>query len=154
MSFLHPLSQQALQWLRHPRLPAWAAGVWVLSFAALVAMAVQQFLGLPFEIRVDRYMVNSDFVPRRSDPKLREEAADLIGLPPEMALAETEKSGGAKSEMNIASAYLSIREKKTSKELGRFAVTQFMNDPMIRPVPILNQVESDGRSFELALRCG
>ncbi|MFN6129451.1 MAG: cytochrome c biogenesis protein CcsA [Planctomycetota bacterium] len=108
---------------------------------------------LPFEIRVDRYMVNSDFVPRRSDPKLREEAADLIGLPPEMALTETEKSGGAKSEMNIASAYLSIREKKTSKELGRFAVTQFMNDPMIRPVPILNQVESDGRSFELALRC-
>jgi ABC-type transport system involved in cytochrome c biogenesis permease subunit len=107
---------------------------------------------LPFEIRVDRYMVNSNFVSRRSDPKLREEASDLIGLPPEVALVEKEKSGGAKSDMNIASAYLSIREKKSSKELGRFAVTQFLNDPLIRPTPILNKIDSDGRSFELALR--
>jgi len=107
---------------------------------------------LPFEIRVDRYMVNSNFVSRRSDPKLSQEASDLIGLPPEVALVEKEKSGGAKSDMNIASAYLSIREKKSSKELGRFAVTQFLNDPLIRPTPILNKIDSDGRSFELALR--
>jgi ABC-type transport system involved in cytochrome c biogenesis permease subunit len=107
---------------------------------------------LPFEMRVERYMVNSNFVPRRSDPKLREEAADLIGLPPEMALVESEKSGGAKSEMNIASAYLSIREKQSGKELGRYAVTQFINDPMIRPVPIVSKIDSEGRSFDLALR--
>lgn len=107
---------------------------------------------LPFEIRVERYMVNSDFVPRRSDPKLQQEAADLIGLPPEVAVVETAKSGGAKSEMNFASAYLSIREKASSKELGRFAVTQFLNDPMLRPAPILNSVDSEGRSFDLALR--
>jgi ABC-type transport system involved in cytochrome c biogenesis permease subunit len=107
---------------------------------------------LPFEIRVDRYMVNSDFVPRRSDPELQAEWSDLIGLPPEVGLKEIGKSGGAKSDGNYASAYLSIREKKTSKELGRFAVTQFLNDPMLRPSPILNQVDSDGRSFDLALR--
>ncbi|MCU0707674.1 MAG: cytochrome c biogenesis protein CcsA [Pirellula sp.] len=107
---------------------------------------------LPFEIRVDRYMVNSDIQPRRSDPKLREESAELIGLPPEIGLIEVGKSGGAKSEMNFASAYLSIREKKTSKELGKFAVSQFFNDPTVRPVPILNSLDSDGRSFDLALR--
>ncbi|MFN7731237.1 MAG: cytochrome c biogenesis protein CcsA [Pirellula sp.] len=107
---------------------------------------------LPFEIRVDRYMVNSGMKSRRSDPKLQTESAELIGVPPEVAFVETEKTGGAKSETNLATAYISIREKKSSKELGRYAVSQFLNDPTVRPRAILNHVDSDGRHFDLALR--
>jgi ABC-type transport system involved in cytochrome c biogenesis permease subunit len=107
---------------------------------------------LPFEIRVEKWMVNSDMVSRRSDPKLQQEAADLQGVPPEIAFVPVPKSGGAKSEMNFATAYLSIREKSTSKELGKFAVSQFLNDPTVRPKAIVNHVDSDGRHFDLALR--
>lgn len=107
---------------------------------------------LPFEIKVERWMVNSDMKSRRSDPKLQSDAADLIGIPPEIAFVEVGKSGGAKSEMNFATAYLTIREKKSSKELGRYAVSQFLNDPTVRPRAILNHVDSDGRHFDLALR--
>ncbi|MEI8210946.1 MAG: cytochrome c biogenesis protein CcsA [Planctomycetota bacterium] len=107
---------------------------------------------LPFEIKIDRWMANSDMKSRRSDPSLAAEASDLIGAPPEVAFVEVSKSGGAKSEMNYATAYVSIREKKTSKDLGRYAVSQFLNDPAVRPKAILNHVDSDGRHFDLALR--
>ncbi len=107
---------------------------------------------LPFEIRVEKWMPNSDLKPRRSDPELAKEAEGVAGLPPELALVEVLKSGGAKSEMNIASAYISIREKKTSKELGRFAVSQLLNDTTFRPQNFLTTIESDGRQFDLALR--
>jgi ABC-type transport system involved in cytochrome c biogenesis permease subunit len=107
---------------------------------------------LPFEIRVEKWMPNSDLKSRRSNPDLEKEADGVVGLPPELALVEVLKSGGAKSEMNIASAYLSIREKKTSKELGRFAVSQLLNDTTFRPKNFLTSIESDGRQFDLALR--
>ncbi len=107
---------------------------------------------LPFEFRVETYMDNSDLKSRRSDPTLKAESEELIGLPPEIGIVEVSKSGGAKSEMNFATAFLTIREKKTSKELGKYAVSQFLNDPTVRPTPILNHVDSDGRQFDLALR--
>ena len=107
---------------------------------------------LPFEIRIEKWMANSDMVTRRENPDAAKEAEGVQGLPPEVALIEAGKSGGAKSEMNFASAYVTIREKKTSKDLGKYALTQFFNDPSVRPKPLLPQVESDGRQFELALR--
>lgn len=107
---------------------------------------------LPFEIRVEKWMANSDLVTRRENPEAAKDADGALGLPPEVALVEAGKSGGAKSEMNFASAYVSVREKKTSRELGRYGLTQFFNDPSVRPKPLLPQLESDGRTFELALR--
>jgi len=107
---------------------------------------------LPFEIQVEKWMPNSDLVTRRENPEAAKQADGAIGLPPEVALIEAGKSGGAKSEMNFASAFVSVREKKTSKELGRYGLTQFFNDPSVRPKPLLPQLESDGRTFELALR--
>lgn len=107
---------------------------------------------LPFEIRIEKWMSNSDMVTRRENAQAAKDAEGALGLPPEVALVEAGKSGGAKSEMNFASAYVSIREKETSKELGRYALTQFFNDPSVRPKPLLPSLESGGRTFELALR--
>lgn len=107
---------------------------------------------LPIEIRIEKWMANSDMVTRRENPEAAKDAEGASGLPPEVALIEASKSGGVKSEMNYASAYVSVREKKTSRDLGRYALTQFFNDPSLRPKPMLPTLESDGRTFELALR--
>jgi ABC-type transport system involved in cytochrome c biogenesis permease subunit len=107
---------------------------------------------LPFEIRIEKWMPNSDMGSRQENPAAAKESEGVLGLPPEVVLLDARKSGGAKSEMNFASAIVSIREKKTSKDLGKYALTQFFNDPSVRPKTLLPRLESDGRDFELALR--
>ena len=107
---------------------------------------------LPFEIKIEKWMANSDMTTRGANPQAAAEAQGAQGLPPEVALVEAGKSGGAKSEMNFASAYVTVREKASSKDLGKFALTQFFNDPTVRPKTLLPQLESEGRQFELALR--
>ncbi|MFN6302451.1 MAG: cytochrome c biogenesis protein CcsA [Planctomycetota bacterium] len=107
---------------------------------------------LPFEIRIENWMPNSDIGSRQENPSVVKNFEGVQGLPPEVVLLEVQKSGGAKSEMNFASAIVSIREKKTSKDLGKYALTQFFNDPSVRPKTLLPRLESDGKEFELALR--
>ena len=107
---------------------------------------------LPFEIRIEKWMPNSDMGSRQENPAAAKESEGVLGLPPEVVLLDARKSGGAKSEMNFASAIVSIHEKKTSKDLGKYALTQFFNDPSVRPKTLLPRLESDGRDFELALR--
>ncbi len=111
---------------------------------------------LPFEIRVDRWMPNSSLEDRskvkEKDKDKEREQATMIGAVPGAVLLETAKAGGAKSEVNLASAYLTIRSKKDSQELGKFVVSQWLNDDQFRPRPVMNHLSHEQREYDLALR--
>jgi ABC-type transport system involved in cytochrome c biogenesis permease subunit len=114
-----------------------------------------KFIGsasLPFEVRVDKYMESSKGSFRRSPAKPTDENADVQGLGREWQIEEAAKSGGAKSTVNYASAVISLRTKDAQQPLGKFLVSQFINDDAAMYTAALDSVEVDGKKWNFGLR--
>ncbi|WP_153555858.1 cytochrome c biogenesis protein [Roseimaritima sediminicola] len=79
---------------------------------------------VPFDIRVDQYMVNSTLI----DAKNAETNPATTGLGRELAVTEARMEGGASGKTNVASAYVELLAKDTGDSLGTFLVTQYVND--------------------------
>jgi len=108
---------------------------------------------LPFEFRVDKYWESSQGTPRRTPILPSDDDYDFQGLGREWKLQESPKSGGAKSAVNYASAFVTLRKKDGQQPLGRFAVSQFINDDAAMYKAELEQIEFEGKTWRFGLRC-
>ena len=107
---------------------------------------------LPVDIRVVEFFENSTL----DDPK---ESGNLAtkGIGLGVIAKEASKTGGADSEMNLASAYVELLEKDSNESLGVFLVSQIISD---REVLVPNGTSSDmydsvevaGESYEFGLK--
>lgn len=77
---------------------------------------------LPASIRVLEYLPNSTL----SDVKADNLADKGLGL--EVAAISRPKSGGANSEVNVASAYVELLDKESGDSLGKYLVSQMLSD--------------------------
>lgn len=114
-----------------------------------------KFIGspaLPFELRVDKYMESSKGSFRRTPAEPSDANADVQGLGREWDIAEAAKSGGAKSTVNYASAIISLRTKDGQQPLGKFLVSQFINDDAAMYTAAFDKVEIDGKKWSFGLR--
>ena len=67
-------------------------------------------------------------------------------------MAEVAKAGGAKSAVNYASAFITLREKENQKTLGRYVISQFINDDAAMYKADLDQIEIGGKKWNFGLR--
>lgn len=107
---------------------------------------------LPVDIRVVEFYENSTL----DDPRESENPATKgIGLG--VVANEASKTGGADSEMNLASAYIELLDKETSESLGVFLVSQIISDREVL-VPngtsndMYDSVEVAGKNYEFGLK--
>lgn len=114
-----------------------------------------KFIGsesLPLELRVEKYMENSKGSFRRTPASSGDALAEIQGLGREWDIVDAAKSGGAKSTVNYASAIVSLRTKDGQQPLGKFLVSQFINDDAAMYSAALDQVEVDGKKWNFGLR--
>ncbi len=120
------------------------------------SLANKKFLSsekIPFEIRVDRWMVNSTREDRKRAPQPTDDDYKLTGAGVrEYEFKELPKSGGAKSETNYATAYVTLRDKDNKREIGSFAVSQLFNDDAIMYKSVYEQAEAAGKTWDFGLR--
>jgi len=108
---------------------------------------------IPFEVRVDRWMTNSTREDRKRAPQPSDDDYQLTGAGiREYEFKELPKSGGAKSQSNYATAYVTLRNKEEKKEIGSFAVSQLFNDDAIMYKSVYEQAEASGKSWDFGLR--
>jgi len=107
---------------------------------------------LPVDVRVLEFFENSTLDDPTGSGNL---ATKGVGL--EVVANEASKSGGADSEMNLASAYIELLEKETSQSLGVFLVSQIISDREIL-VPngtskdIYDSVKVAGQDYQFGLK--
>ncbi len=84
---------------------------------------------LPFDILCREWMRNSN-IKRATEggSNLADEGSGKDWI---ATLAKTE--GGTSNKTNIASAYVTLREKETTKELGTYLVSQWLNETQLMP---------------------
>ena len=104
---------------------------------------------LPFDLRIDRFMQNSDPRDLRSgEDNLATAGAGLnLKAAPVRAGVGTD-SGGA---VDLTSAYVTLLDRESKKEIGTFLLGvyfQLINDTRLEP----NVVEFQGQKWDLALR--
>ncbi len=108
---------------------------------------------LPFEIRVDRWMTNSTREERKRPAQPSDDDFQLTGVGiREYKFLDVPKSGGAKSESNFATAYITLRNKEDKKPIGSYAVSQLLNDDAIMYKSEYEQAESAGKTWDFGLR--
>ena len=108
---------------------------------------------LPFEFRVDRWMNNSTREDRKRKAQHSDEDYQLTGVGiGEYEFKELPKSGGAKSQSNYATAYVTLRSKEDKKAIGSFAVSQLLNDDAIMYKSVYEQTEVAGKTWDYGLR--
>ena len=107
---------------------------------------------LPVDVRVKAFYENSSL----EDPKDEQNLATTgIGL--EVVAREASKSGGADSEINLASAYIELIDKETSESLGVFLVSQIISDreilvPSSTSKDLYDSVDVAGKKYEFGLK--
>ncbi len=107
---------------------------------------------LPVDIRVLEFFDNSDLEQERSPPELAN-----TGLGLEWNAIERDRSGGTDSETNIPAAYVELIDKESGESLGKFLVSQFLNDfklqrPDLSLGDLMDEVEVDGETYQFGLR--
>ncbi len=108
---------------------------------------------LPFEIRVDRWMTNSMRQERKRPAQPSDDDYQLTGHGiREYRFIDIAKSGGAKSETNFATAYITLRNKVDQKPIGSYAVSQLLNDDAIMYKSEYERVEAAGKTWDFGLR--
>ncbi len=108
---------------------------------------------LPFEIRVDRWMTNSTREDRKSPAKPSDDDYKLTGVASrDYVFKELSKSGGAKSQSNFATAYVTLRNKEDQTTIGSYAVSQLLNDDAILFTADYEKVEAAGKTWDFGLR--
>jgi hypothetical protein len=102
---------------------------------------------LPFDVVVDRYMVNSAVENAAAAPagfKNPANAGDGLGM---IALEQKEVSG-TKSEIDIPAAYITLRAKGKDQSLGTYLVTPWFPTQKTPG----QQVDVDGKPYYIAMR--
>ncbi len=108
---------------------------------------------LPFEVRVDRWMTNSTREERKRPAQPSEDDFQLTGVGiREYRFLDVPKAGGAKSEQNFATAYITLRNKEDEKPIGSYAVSQLLNDDAIMYKSEYEQAEVAGKTWDFGLR--
>ena len=108
---------------------------------------------LPFEIRVDRWMINSTRGDRKRLPGPSDDDYEVMGVGiRDFEFKELPKSGGAKSETNYATAYVTLRNKEDKRVIGKFVVSQLLNDDAIMYKSEYEQAEAAGKTWDFGLR--
>jgi ABC-type transport system involved in cytochrome c biogenesis permease subunit len=106
---------------------------------------------LPCMIKLERWMPSSALQPvSAADQNL---ATQGVGLT--QKAIPVQASGGAKSEVNLASAYVTLMDRNSRKPLGTVLLSQFINDAqqVFRGATDSHEsIDIDGKRFELALR--
>jgi ABC-type transport system involved in cytochrome c biogenesis permease subunit len=108
--------------------------------------------GLPFSIRVDKWIENSTVGARREAPDADSDEAKMTGLIKKWEIKEIAKSGGAMSDTNIASAYYTVINKADGQELGRYAASQWYNDDHVVGMHEYDSVEMASKKYEIGLQ--
>ncbi|MGV3483813.1 MAG: cytochrome c biogenesis protein CcsA [Planctomycetaceae bacterium] len=108
--------------------------------------------GLPFDVRVKQFFINSRLEVAKEDSN----PADK-GLGLRLAAVETRGSGGTESSVNLASAYVELLEKGTDKSLGTHLVSQWFSDrqtlaPESSSGDEFDQVSDGKTDYQLGLR--
>lgn len=107
--------------------------------------------GLPFEIRVDRWMENS-MIRRRSDKPAEDSVeAKMKGLIESWDILEEPKVGGTSDRSNVASAYITLLAKENGSEIGRYAVSQWFSDDQIAMRPSYDTVEVASKNYDIGM---
>lgn len=101
---------------------------------------------LPFDLRIDRYLDNSDLrrVKKSDDENLATNGSGLKWRAEELRAAVGTDAGGA---IDFASAYLSFYPKGESKRLGTYLVSQWMAYQNVA-----EKITVDGKNFDVYLR--
>jgi ABC-type transport system involved in cytochrome c biogenesis permease subunit len=103
--------------------------------------------GLPFDFRVEKYWENT-----KEADELSEDLKDVDGLGKGWRLAEAAKFGGAKSNVNIATSLISLRNKDSQRPIGKYLLSQYINDDAAMYKAEFEQVESDSKQWRFGLR--
>jgi hypothetical protein len=105
---------------------------------------------LPFDVEVLRYMRNSDLYEKAPDG-VENPATEGSGLTM-VAVEQPEVSGAAAEQRDdVASTYVTVKEKGTGKPLGTYLVSQWYTfNPLLPPHP--ERVTSQGRVYEVSLQ--
>jgi ABC-type transport system involved in cytochrome c biogenesis permease subunit len=102
--------------------------------------------GLPIEVRVDQYMESSQMTGKKErDPS-------ISGIGSDWSIEKSSKAGGAKSTVNYASALVSLRSKDGQQPLGKFLVSQFINDDAAMFKSAMDVVKCDNKQWNFGLR--
>lgn len=108
---------------------------------------------LPVDVKVLQFFDNSDLEQNVASPP---ELADT-GLGLEWNAVERAKSGGTDSKINLSSAYIELFAKDSQESLGRFLVSQFLNDfklqrPDLTLGDLMDEVEIGDKTYQFGLR--
>lgn len=102
---------------------------------------------LPFDVQVDEYMPNSRLKDIGPEAPNRATAGDGLGV-----IAEVAREGAgvdAEQRVDFPSAYLTLKDKATGNELGKYLVSTWISELVERPD---QKVTVDGKTYEIALR--
>jgi hypothetical protein len=117
---------------------------WMLRKGGLIHHA-----SLPFDVQVDRYMVNSEF-PRDARPG-EENPADK-GLGEHLVAVPRREGSGVSPDQkyDLPSAYVTFKKKDSGESLGTYLVSLWFSvlDPPRPP----QKVSVDGKTYEVELR--
>jgi ABC-type transport system involved in cytochrome c biogenesis permease subunit len=103
---------------------------------------------LPIEIKMLDYYRNSDLA--RLTPNDPNVATAGIGLT--LKAIDRPPNGGASEQTDLASAYISIRNKTDGAELGTYLVSQLLQDDQVARRSQPETIAVDGQPYDLALR--
>ncbi|MEM9367959.1 MAG: cytochrome c biogenesis protein ResB, partial [Planctomycetota bacterium] len=124
-----------------------------LSAAAASEAAIRDDQ-LPFAIRVHSYFPNSGLAEVK-ESEAENPATDGMGT--EIVAVQREPTGGAKSEINLPSAYLELIDIESDKPIGTYLVSQLLNDrEMLVPgdttKDLMDTIQVADSEFQLGLR--
>jgi hypothetical protein len=106
---------------------------------------------LPFDIRVEQYMVNSQLVSPREAGRNPATAGDGLRL---VALPRPEVSGTETNNADVASAYVTVLKRGTGQHVATYLVTLFTNANFRSRVVVDSpqHLLFEGKDYTLALR--
>jgi ABC-type transport system involved in cytochrome c biogenesis permease subunit len=108
--------------------------------------------GLPFSIRIDKWMENSTFRSRAEPPKPDSPEAKMKGLVQEYDAQEVPKAGGATSESNISSAYYTVFNKADKSEMGSYLASQWLSDELVIGRKQFEKIEAASKTYEIGIQ--
>lgn len=107
--------------------------------------------GLPFEIRIDRWMENSQIKKRNAKPAADSVEASMLGSIQSWELSEKPKVGGTGESTNVASLYFTVFNKADKSSIGSYATSQWLSDDQVSFNPIFETLEVASKTYDVGL---
>jgi hypothetical protein len=116
-----------------------------------------QHEALPFDVEVVRYMVNSALRPARPQANNPASAGDGLQL---VAVERPEVSGTSSDEADVASVYVTLKQKGNGESLGTYLVSLWYPVYLLQGDPQIllrlgywpQHVTCDGKNYDVVLR--